>query len=314
VKTFDIGNEKIELLRLRNPWGRSEWNGAYSDQSSEWRSIPESTKKEMGLEVKEDGEFWMTFADFKKYFTQVEMCHLSPDLIVKDAKQSHKNWKIQTFEGEWVKGVSAGGCRNYVDTFWLNPQYVVSLKEPDVGDQEGLCTVVVSLMQKNRRIRKNAEIGFLHMGFAIYKVTDAQLKEKPMKKDFFLYNMSVAQAPTFVNIREITCRFRFEPGNYLIIPSTFYEGQVGEFLIRIFSESHNELQENDLEWGAGEVDHRVLVIPDPADRSAMEKLFLEVAGDDREVDWMELQTILNQCMKDGEDSWSNDQSLINSLF
>jgi calpain len=165
------------------------------------------------------------------------------------------------------------------------------------------------------------EIGYLNIGFLIYKVTEKQLEEKPMKLDFFRYNASFARAPVFMNIREISCRFRFEPGNYLIVPSSYEPGKDGEFLIRIFSESHNELQENDLEWGAGEVDERVSsVIPDPAkqtpQRSINEKLFLDVAGDDREIDWKELQIILNQCMKDGENSEleSLDLELINGCF
>lgn len=310
VQAVDIATTrltgKIQLIRLRNPWGDgSEWNGPFSDKSPEWRCIPEMTKTEMGLEFKDDGEFWMTFKDFQKYIDRVEMCHLSPDCIVKDPQEKNKNWKITTYEGEWTKGVSAGGCRNFIDTFWLNPQYVMSLKEPDVGDKEGLCTVVIALMQKYRRTRKNMDIGCLNIGFVIYKVTEKQLEEKPLKKDFFLYNASFARCPVFMNIREISCRFRFEPGNYLIVPSTYEAGKEGEFLIRIFSQSRNQLAENDLQWGAGKIDVRVAnVLPDPvkptAERTSIENLFLDVSGDDREIDWSDLQGILNHCMKDGK--------------
>ena len=47
-----------KLLRLRNPWGEKEWNGAWSDNSREWQQVPDSAKKEAGLVSDNDGEFW----------------------------------------------------------------------------------------------------------------------------------------------------------------------------------------------------------------------------------------------------------------
>ena len=38
--------------------------------------------------------------------------------------------------GDWVKRVSAGGCRNYIDTFWTNPQYRITIVDPDEDDED----------------------------------------------------------------------------------------------------------------------------------------------------------------------------------
>lgn len=54
--------EYTPLIRIRNPWGNvDEWNGPWSDQSSEWQNIPKEEKEEMGLTFDSDGEFWMSY-------------------------------------------------------------------------------------------------------------------------------------------------------------------------------------------------------------------------------------------------------------
>ncbi len=35
-----------------------EWNGAWSDNSAEWRQLPDDVKRAMGLTFARDGEFW----------------------------------------------------------------------------------------------------------------------------------------------------------------------------------------------------------------------------------------------------------------
>lgn len=55
------GNQTaLTLVRVRNPWGNeTEWNGAWSDNSPEWQTIPQNKRQEIGLVKKDDGEFWM---------------------------------------------------------------------------------------------------------------------------------------------------------------------------------------------------------------------------------------------------------------
>lgn len=85
-------------------------------RSPEWRFIPEHEKQEIGLVFEEDGEFWMSYRDFVKYFMRMEICNLNPDSLTEDelTKNDKKRWEMSVFEGEWVRGVTAGGCRNYL--------------------------------------------------------------------------------------------------------------------------------------------------------------------------------------------------------
>lgn len=60
-----------------------------------------------------------------------------------------------------------------------------------------------------------------------------------LQKDFFLYNASKARSKTYINMREVSERFRLPPSEYVIVPSTYEPHQEGEFILRVFSEKRN---------------------------------------------------------------------------
>uniref|UniRef100_A0A8C7DE37 Calpain-3 n=1 Tax=Oncorhynchus kisutch TaxID=8019 RepID=A0A8C7DE37_ONCKI len=239
---------KVRLVRLRNPWGQVEWNGPWSDNSKEWVSLSKGEKDQLQHQSAEDGEFWMSFEDFKKNYTKIEICNLTPDALEDD--KIHK-WTVSVNEGRWVRGCSAGGCRNYPDTFWTNPQFRLCLLEEDDDseDNEVACSFVVSLMQKNRRKERKLGANLFTIGFAIYEVSLSMHGNKQhMQKDFFLFNSSKARCKSYINLREVTQRFRLSPGEYVIIPSTYEPHQEGEFILRVFSEKRNTSDEEDQQF------------------------------------------------------------------
>lgn len=86
----------------------------------------------------------------------------------------------------------------------------MTLNDPDEDDDDGKCTVIVALMQKNRRSRKNMGSDCLTIGFAIYRVTDRDLAQKPLGLNFFKYNASVARSPAFINLREVISHMKLK--------------------------------------------------------------------------------------------------------
>lgn len=61
-------------------------------------------------------------------------------------------------------------------------------------------------------------------------------KDEHLNKDFFRYHASQARSKTFINLREVSDRFKLPPGEYILIPSTFEPHQEADFCLRIFSE------------------------------------------------------------------------------
>lgn len=234
IQTPRVSGE-IPLVRIRNPWGNeAEWNGAWSDGSAEWRYVPDEEKAYLGINFEDDGEFWMSYKDFIKYFDQLEICNLSPDALDMD---NNFRWEVATFQGAWVAGESAGGCRNHINTFASNPQFLIGLEDPDEGDADNKCTVIINLMQRGRRAMRDEGLDLLTVGFVVYHLKAAP--DGRLDTAFFKYNASCARSKAFINLREVCARFRLPPGNYVIVPSTFNPNEEGEFLLRVFTEKAN---------------------------------------------------------------------------
>ncbi|XP_026821401.1 calpain-A-like [Rhopalosiphum maidis] len=315
ITSISIENKKngtISLIRLRNPWGENEWNGPWSDESVEWLSIPQAKKKSIGLVMDNDGEFWMSFEDFVKYFSILEICNLAPDDIIWEQYEACYKWNLSVFEGEWVRGATAGGCDISQESFSSNPQYNITLKDPDDNDSENMCTVIISLMKKYRQ--RNRKGNSFSIKFLLFDLNKSKSVPKPLDMDFFNNNTALYKFHSLkYNPREISKRLKIPPGKYCIVPCTSNQNEAGEFLLRVFSEKKNNLEEFDNEVGMCSINYKFkeLALNTNKNEDSNEKLkkyFLKVAGSDKEVDWMELKDILDVAMKQepGNIRFSND--------
>uniref|UniRef100_A0A3B1JRR3 Calpain 9 n=1 Tax=Astyanax mexicanus TaxID=7994 RepID=A0A3B1JRR3_ASTMX len=252
----DYIGKKVKLIRVRNPWGQVEWNGPWSDNSREWSGVDKAEKTRVLENSTDDGEFWMEFEDFKANYDRVEICNLTPDSLMDDTK---KKWVVNVLEGNWIRGSTAGGCRNFIDTFWTNPQFKLKLEDAD-GD--GRCSVIVALMQKNRRKLRKEGLDLETIGFAIYQAPN---DEDHLEKDFFRFNSSKARSRTYINMREISERFSLEPGSYLVVPTTFQPHIEADFALRVFSESKAEAM-------------YISIIEETPEEKGLRSLFEQIAG------------------------------------
>ncbi|XP_073913283.1 calpain-12 isoform X1 [Castor canadensis] len=307
-----LGFTKLRLLRLRNPWGRVEWTGPWSDSCPRWDALPSEWRDAL-LVKKEDGEFWMELQDFLSHFNTVQICSLSPEVL--GPSPAGGGWHIHTFQGRWVRGFNSGGSQPGADTFWTNPQFRLTLLEPDEeeddddeerpwggwgtagargparGGRVPKCTVLLSLIQRNRRCLRAKGLTYLTVGFHVFQIPEEVLGlwDSPRSREL-LPGLLRADRSVFCARRDVSRRCRLRPGHYLVVPSAARAGDEADFTLRIFSErSHTAVEIDDVI----SADLEALTVPyQPLDLELVQ-LFLELAGEEEELGASQLQTLLS---------------------
>ena len=211
------------LLRIRNPWGRKEWNGKWSDDSVETKQNKERIEQKLNEKYKgtnekinlsqEDGTFLMCFSDFRQIFNKLFICKNFPPNFI----------GIRIF-GEWTKNESGGLPVNsrQEKTFYSNPQYYLQ------KNIDGL--VSISLLQKDGRL---VETYFPYPG-SINKVCLLIFKLPSKNK---ITNLNYLLDKTLiVSRRDSILELNLPKGSYVIIPSTFDSGKTGEYCLELHFE------------------------------------------------------------------------------
>eukprot|EP00288_Rhodomonas_lens_P010583 CAMPEP_0177744362 /NCGR_PEP_ID=MMETSP0484_2-20121128/29704_1 /TAXON_ID=354590 /ORGANISM="Rhodomonas lens, Strain RHODO" /LENGTH=905 /DNA_ID=CAMNT_0019258857 /DNA_START=25 /DNA_END=2743 /DNA_ORIENTATION=+ len=188
------------LVCLRNPWGRLEWNGAWSDKDT--RNWTPALKTEMNFTDEDDGTFFMSISDFMKRFTTLTYVDLVP-----------KTFFVYRVEGSW-KGPSAGDADPYDDK--APTDLTITLSQPDgkmaaapdrklhEAYQRAICFEIFS--------------GGQHITKWNNKTSARQLKESACKM-----TRSVS-----LDLRALA------PGDYIVMPSTFEKGHEMDFYMRFY--------------------------------------------------------------------------------
>ena len=70
------GNLKTRILKLRNPWGETEYKGFASESDSAfWGKVPEDVRRAILPEKNDDGIFTIPYEEFLKYFESIDICN-----------------------------------------------------------------------------------------------------------------------------------------------------------------------------------------------------------------------------------------------
>ncbi|GFR64588.1 calpain-5, partial [Elysia marginata] len=117
-----VGAATLQLVRLYNPWQGKEYTGPWSDTSKEWKSIAASEWAKMGIKFEKEGEFWMCFSDWVKYFTDTDICHF----VNTSFFTLKKTWTETICLSEWSSAGRNGGNNWDSLSFLSNPQVEVN--------------------------------------------------------------------------------------------------------------------------------------------------------------------------------------------
>ncbi|GFS15442.1 calpain-2 catalytic subunit [Elysia marginata] len=202
----------VKLIRMRNPWGDTEWQGEWCDGGDEWKRVPETIKRELEVTSKDDGEFWMSYSDFRREYSNMIICNMSPD-----------------FDHDGISD-KAGEATPKPDG------------EPHVERRyNGRQPLVVALLQVYKRgVSRPGEAEDLYaVGFEIFQLSRSASTAvmEPLDNQFFQTTdpLMPENQETYAKYRETSGRFFLYPGRYLLVPSTHEPDQSRDYVLRLFS-------------------------------------------------------------------------------
>lgn len=71
VNEFEHQEKIVKLCKLRNPWGTFEWNGAWSDGSSEWTPQLDAMLDHQNAD---DGTFFIPYDEMINLYGNMSIC------------------------------------------------------------------------------------------------------------------------------------------------------------------------------------------------------------------------------------------------
>ncbi|XP_057954854.1 calpain-type cysteine protease DEK1 [Malania oleifera] len=217
-----------KLVQIRNPWANEvEWNGPWSDSSSEWTDRMKHKLKH--VPQSKDGIFWMSWQDFQIHFRSIYVCRIYPP-------EMH-----YSVHGQW-RGYSAGGCQDY-DTWNQNPQFRMRATGPDASVPIHVFITLTQGVSFSRTTAGFRNYQSSHDSMMFY-IGMRILKTRGRRAAYNIYLHESVGGTDYVNSREISCEMVLEPDpkGYTIVPTTIHPGEEAPFVLSVFTKASISLE------------------------------------------------------------------------
>ncbi|CAK83679.1 unnamed protein product (macronuclear) [Paramecium tetraurelia] len=123
---------QVELLKLRNPWGKKEWTGDWGQDSPLWTP---QLRQELKLDKEDSGVFYMDVGSFMQQFRDIHICHIKQDYQysatqIKSSKKKavYYSFKI-TKEGDYYITINQRNQRWAGNPKYSNAKLLICKKE-----------------------------------------------------------------------------------------------------------------------------------------------------------------------------------------
>ncbi|KAM9543813.1 calpain-10 isoform 4-T5 [Guaruba guarouba] len=247
----EVSGKEIFLLRIRNPWGRRCWRGPWCEGGQGWSQLDPVVASKLLSQIQE-GEFWVDEEEFFREFDEITMGFpVNEEGQLQSLSTGKVLYHSQNLFGSWVRGQSAGGCRNN-SSFPTNPKFWLRVCEKS--------EVCIALLQKRRKYHADwaGRIKNLtHLAEENLPLTEGiqgknyqavGLHVWKVEKKRFNLPKTLSTPPVVGTVchsydREVHVCCDLSPGFYLVVPSTFLKDAVGNFLLRVFSTGRISLSE-----------------------------------------------------------------------
>ena len=172
----------VRLLNIRNPWGRFEWDGAWSDKDKRWTK--EMIKLVNPILDEHDGSFWMCIEDFVKNYTSINICKLK---AWEEVRVKGLFLKVQHQEVDYIDDV--------ISRFYYRFQIKTTMR------------AYIGIHQEDQRVVGSHLRPLLDITYILFKFNKDQ-------------DVTVYKAGTFVRERELQEIVTLTKGHYILVPIT----------------------------------------------------------------------------------------------
>lgn len=217
------------MLRIRNPWGNSEWNGAWGSGSEELQKYGKDLEQyinslppdeQFPLEA-DDGTFFMEYSEWKDIFSTLFLNVDFPD-----------EWTGVRFKSAWTAS-NSGGLPNSMkpeirERYATNPQFFVK----PIDDCEMMFAMSQTggrLPQGNHYLKYPFKEALNFANIAVFRLPDDEEYLPRFEKQLVEYISPVKRE------RENAGRAKLKGGQaYVLIPACDAPGTEGELYLSIY--------------------------------------------------------------------------------